>query len=73
MTSHPGLAGPFSVLGFEDDTPDVLYVDGFSQGRTALDTAEVAQGAHAYDLLRAVALSPEESADLLSDYTEGRK
>ncbi|MBT3157518.1 helix-turn-helix transcriptional regulator [Streptomyces sp. CHA1] len=73
VTSHPGLAGPFSVLGFEDDTPDVLYVDGFSQGRTALDAAEVAQGAHAYDLLRAVALSPEESADLLSDYMEGRK
>lgn len=70
--AHAGLAGPFSVLGFEEG-PDVLYVDGFSQGRTALDASEVAAGAASYDLLRAVALSPEESADLIGDYMEGRK
>lgn len=72
VLAHAGLAGPFTVLGFEEG-PDVLYVDGFSQGRTALDAAEVAAGAHAYDLLRAAALSHEESADLIGDYMEGRK
>ncbi|MEK8171018.1 hypothetical protein NKH77_20100 [Streptomyces sp. M19] len=46
----------------------MLYVDGFSQGRTALDPNEVAAGVHAYDLLRAVALSPSASADLISTH-----
>ncbi|MFE1959223.1 Scr1 family TA system antitoxin-like transcriptional regulator [Streptomyces sp. NPDC059479] len=72
VLAHPGLAGPFSVLGFEEGS-DVMYVDGFFQGRTALEASEVAAGAHSYDLLRAVALSPEESADLIGDYMEGRK
>ncbi|MFE1175863.1 helix-turn-helix domain-containing protein [Streptomyces sp. NPDC058773] len=87
VLAHPGLAGPFTLLRFEDGTqpppsrtsstprrqeaaPDVLYVDGFSQGRIALDASEVAAGAHAYDLLRAVALSPEESAELIGGYLE---
>ncbi|MGY4959005.1 helix-turn-helix domain-containing protein [Streptomyces nigrescens] len=72
VVAHGGLAGPFTVLGFEEGA-DVLYVDGFSQGRTALDASEVAAGAHAYDLLKAVALSPEESAELIGGYMEGRK
>ncbi|MEU7200238.1 helix-turn-helix transcriptional regulator [Streptomyces sp. NPDC045470] len=71
VVSHPGLAGPFTVLSFAEG-PDVLYVDGFSQGRMALDASEVADGCHAYDLLRASALSHEESADLIGSYLEGR-
>lgn len=62
--AHPGLAGPFALLGL-DEGPDVLHVDGFSQGRTALDQEEVAEGARTYDLLRAVALSPDASAELI--------
>ncbi|MFF2850144.1 Scr1 family TA system antitoxin-like transcriptional regulator [Streptomyces sp. NPDC058001] len=65
--AHPGLAGPFMVLGF-DEGPDVLHVDGFSQGRTALDHSEVAEGERVYDLLRAVALSPGASAELIGRY-----
>ncbi|KPI04364.1 helix-turn-helix domain protein [Actinobacteria bacterium OK074] len=64
VAEHPGLAGPFTLLGF-DEGPDVLHVDGFSQGRTALDQGEVAYGTHAYDLLRALALSPDASAELI--------
>ncbi|GAA3868249.1 helix-turn-helix transcriptional regulator [Streptomyces lacrimifluminis] len=64
VVEHPGLAGPFTVLGF-DEGPDVLFVDGFSQGRTALGQDEVAEGIRAYDLLRAVALSPDASAELI--------
>ncbi|MDX3457797.1 helix-turn-helix transcriptional regulator [Streptomyces sp. ME02-8801-2C] len=64
VVAHPGLAGPFTVLGFEEG-PDVLHVDGFSQGRTALGQDEVAEGIRAYDLLRAVALSPDASAELI--------
>ncbi|WP_405535663.1 helix-turn-helix transcriptional regulator [Streptomyces sp. NBC_00075] len=64
VAAHPGLAGPFMLLGF-DEGPDVLHVDGFSRGRTALDQGEVAEGVRAYDLLRAVALSPDASAELI--------
>ncbi|MGX2996134.1 helix-turn-helix domain-containing protein [Streptomyces sp. JNUCC 64] len=67
---HPGLAGPFAILGF-DEGPDVLYADGFSQGRAVTDPAEVASATHAYDLLRAVALPPDESADLIGRYLKG--
>ncbi|WP_103502011.1 MULTISPECIES: helix-turn-helix transcriptional regulator [unclassified Streptomyces] len=70
VPAHAGLSGPFAVLGFEEN-PDVLFVDGFSQGRLALETAEVEAGARAYDLLRAVALSPEASAELIGAHLEG--
>jgi transcriptional regulator with XRE-family HTH domain len=68
--AHAGLSGPFTILTLPD-VHDVLYVDGFSQGRIALDAAEVASAARAYDLLRAVSLSPAESADLIGGYLEG--
>lgn len=76
VAAHPGLAGPFTMLSFDKEgkeTPphDVLHVDGFSQGRTALDPTEVSQAARAYDLLRSYALSPEESADRIGEYLEG--
>ncbi|MFJ2739539.1 Scr1 family TA system antitoxin-like transcriptional regulator [Streptomyces sp. NPDC087440] len=67
---HAGLAGPFTVLGF-DEGPDVLYVEGFSQGRIALDGAELVDAARAYDLLRADALSHAESARLIGAHLEG--
>ncbi|MFD5391464.1 Scr1 family TA system antitoxin-like transcriptional regulator [Streptomyces sp. NPDC127074] len=62
--AHPGLAGPFTILSFGQG-PDVLYVDSFSEGRTVLDAAEVDAAAHAYDLLRSYALSPEASAEVI--------
>lgn len=68
--AHPGLAGPFAILTLPD-VPDVLYVDGFSQGRMGLDSVEVSAAAHAYDLLRAVSLSPAESAEMIGGYMEG--
>ncbi|MFE2638972.1 helix-turn-helix domain-containing protein [Streptomyces scopuliridis] len=72
VAAHAGLAGPFTVLSFTEG-PDVLYVDGFSQGRIALDSNEVAAASHAYDLLRADALSPEKSADLIGTHLKGLK
>jgi transcriptional regulator with XRE-family HTH domain len=70
VAAHPGLSGPFAVLAF-DEGPDVLFVDGFSQGRIALDANEVAEGCRTYDLLRAVALSHEASADLIGTHLRG--
>ncbi|RKN06308.1 helix-turn-helix domain-containing protein [Streptomyces radicis] len=71
VVAHAGLAGPFTLLGF-DEGADVLYVDGFSQGRMALDTTEVAAGGHAYDLLRAAALSHDATAELIGRHLEER-
>lgn len=67
--AHPGLAGPFTILSFGQG-PDVLYVDSFSEGRTVLDAAEVDAAAHAYDLLRSYALSPEASAEVIGTCLE---
>ncbi|WP_338931362.1 helix-turn-helix transcriptional regulator [Streptomyces netropsis] len=61
---HPGLAGPFTLLSF-DEGSDLLHVDGFSQGWTVLEAGDVSAAAHAYDLIRAAALSPKASADLI--------
>ncbi|WP_043471040.1 helix-turn-helix transcriptional regulator [Kitasatospora sp. MBT66] len=72
VVAHPGLAGPFTVMSF-DEQPDVLYVDGFSQGRLALESIEVVEAGRAYDLLRAVALSPEASAELIGARVEELK
>ncbi|MFI8940645.1 helix-turn-helix domain-containing protein [Streptomyces syringium] len=67
VASHPGLSGAFTVLSFEKSA-NTLYVEGFSQGRIALDASEVAAAEHAYDLLRAVALSPKASAELIGTH-----
>ncbi|MFE7114447.1 helix-turn-helix domain-containing protein [Streptomyces sp. NPDC057654] len=69
VATHPGLEGPFTVMDL-DKGRSVLYVDGFSKGRLEVDTKELVGAAHAYDLLRAVALSPEESSGLISRYVE---
>ncbi|MEU5127637.1 helix-turn-helix domain-containing protein [Streptomyces mobaraensis] len=64
---HPGLDGSFTILGF-DTGPDVLHVDGFLQGRMAADPAEVISASRAYDLIRAIAMPPRASADLIRKY-----
>lgn len=69
IPAHPGLAGPFTLLSFDEGT-DVLYVEAFSKGRTDAEPNEVAGASHAYDLLRALALSPEDSAKLIGGHME---
>ncbi|MGW1073527.1 helix-turn-helix domain-containing protein [Streptomyces sp. NPDC002537] len=64
VAAHAALNGSFTLLSF-DQGSDVLHVQGFPQGRTTADTCEVEEAAYAYDLLRAVALSPQGSADLI--------
>jgi hypothetical protein len=67
VPAHPGLGGPFTLFSF-DVEEDALFVDGFSQGRTTIDAAEVTGAERAYDLLRAAALSPEASAELIGTH-----
>ncbi|MGR8010318.1 helix-turn-helix domain-containing protein [Streptomyces hypolithicus] len=64
--AHAGVGGPFAALTL-DEGPDVVYVDGFLQGQILAQPADIKEAARAYDLLRAVALSPDQSIGLITD------
>lgn len=72
VAAHPGIDGPFTVFAFAEGA-DVLYVEGFGQGRTALSPDEVEEGIRTYDLLRSLALSHEASAELIAGHVEDLK
>jgi transcriptional regulator with XRE-family HTH domain len=63
---HPGLAGPFIILGFEEPTePDIIYLETVG-GNLYVDKPEEARlFATAFDHLRAVALSPGDTRAML--------
>ena len=62
--SHSGLGGAFSLLEFESDDP-VVYVDS-PAGNLYLDKKnDVRRFTSTFDLLRAMALAPDESKALL--------
>jgi hypothetical protein len=61
---HPGLGGAFSLLEFEDDDP-VVYVDCPAGNLYMEKKADVRRFISTFDLLRATALGPDESAALI--------
>ncbi|KAB8165721.1 XRE family transcriptional regulator [Streptomyces sp. 3MP-14] len=61
---HAGSSGPFNILGFQD-SDDVVHVDAFPRGHLLADQDDVKASHRAYDLLKAVALSPDDSVSLL--------
>lgn len=63
---HAGVGGPFSALTL-DEGQDVVYVEGFMQGQILAEQEHLEAAAHTYDLLRAEALSPNQSIDLIAD------
>jgi transcriptional regulator with XRE-family HTH domain len=64
---HPSLNGPFCIIEFpERFDPDVVYTESVG-GHTYLERdKDVRMCAESFDLLRAAALSPADSADLIS-------
>jgi hypothetical protein len=62
--AHPGLAGQFAIAGF-DGSPDVAYLDSALAGQIVERAAEVSRVALLYDLLKAEALAPRSSMDLV--------
>jgi len=64
---HPALNGPFAIIEFpERFDPDVVYTEGVG-GQDYLERErDVRARAEAFDLLRAAALSPADSADLIA-------
>ncbi|WP_371129410.1 helix-turn-helix domain-containing protein [Streptomyces sp. 2112.2] len=59
--SHPGLGGSFSLLEFEDD-PAVVYVDSMAGNLYLEKERDVRRFVRAFDLLKAHALDPDDSA-----------
>ncbi len=64
---HPSLNGPFAIIEFPDRfDPDVVYTEGVA-GQAYLERErDVRSCAEAFDLLRAAALSPADSTELIS-------
>ena len=67
--AHAGLNGSFTLLSFED-SPDLTYSESYGGGRILTDPGEVDGCAVKYDLLRAAALSPDDSAELIAHVLE---
>jgi transcriptional regulator with XRE-family HTH domain len=66
---HPGLEGPLRLMEFRDNPP-VWYTEGYSAGRMADDKDEVAERRSNLDIIRASALSPEQSAEFIASARE---
>jgi transcriptional regulator with XRE-family HTH domain len=70
--AHAGMDGPFSVLEFPERTDrDVAYIDAGAFGMVYLEKdKEVRLCSEAFDRLRAAALSPAASIQLIRDVAE---
>ncbi|WP_030659462.1 Scr1 family TA system antitoxin-like transcriptional regulator [Streptomyces rimosus] len=62
---HAGMAGPFAMLHL-DTGPDVVMADGFRQGQILGGAEDLAEADHTYDLLLAVAATPDRSLDMIA-------
>jgi transcriptional regulator with XRE-family HTH domain len=64
---HPSLNGPFCIIEFpERYDPDVVYTEGVAGNAYLERDRDVRFCAEVFDLLRAAALSPADSTDLIS-------
>ena len=70
---HPGMGGPFAIIEFpERFDPDVVYTEGIT-GQAYIEERdrEVRARSETFDLLRATALPPADSALLIRSISEG--
>jgi transcriptional regulator with XRE-family HTH domain len=67
--AHAGLNGSFTLFSFAD-SPDIAYSEGYGGVQTLTETKEVADCVLQYDLVRAAALSPDDSAEFISQVME---
>ena len=61
----PGVDGPAALFEFED-SPPVAYLEGWGSGRVLKDPREVAAIATALSMIKGCALSPIDSAQLMT-------
>ncbi|MET7890808.1 helix-turn-helix domain-containing protein [Streptomyces mirabilis] len=63
--AHTGLPGSFNIYSF-DDQASVAYMEGYEDGWATINPKEVRARSLRYDLLRASALSPADSMELIA-------
>ncbi|MEG3626512.1 helix-turn-helix domain-containing protein [Streptomyces poriticola] len=68
---HAGMMGTFTLLRFDTD-PDLFYMDGYDRGRMTADPEVIKERSFGYARLQASALSPEDSARLITRVMEER-
>jgi hypothetical protein len=65
--THPALGGPFAILDFPERTdPDVVYTEGVTGHAYLERNSDVRGCAEALEQLETAALSPADSAELIS-------
>jgi len=65
--AHPGVDGSFTVLEFADPSnPRIVYLDRMTDSEYLDGLRDVAAYRYAHDRLRAAALSPSESREMIS-------
>ncbi|MFG1795411.1 helix-turn-helix domain-containing protein [Nocardia sp. NPDC049149] len=66
--AHPGMAGPFTLLDFHDPAdPELVYVEGIAGDELIEGHPEIRRFGVIFDQLRAMALSPRDSAELITE------
>ena len=70
--AHAGMEGPFLILGFpEQADPDVVYVENTTTGVYLEQPSDVHRYTLMFDHLRAAALKPDDTVDLLERAANG--
>jgi transcriptional regulator with XRE-family HTH domain len=68
--AHPGLEGPLALVTRQGE-PDVAYLEVQGRGLLADRAEDVARYGLLYDMLRAVALSPDASREMIAGLAKG--
>lgn len=69
--AHGAMVGSFEILGFpEPIDPDVIYLENMASALFLEEPDDVARYVQVFDYLRATALSPQASGDMLSSAAE---
>ena len=71
VSGHPGAEGPLRILEFLE-SPPIWYTEGWYSGRMAETKDEVASAMTCFDLIRASALPPSESMQMIAEVRCGK-
>jgi hypothetical protein len=64
--AHPAMDSTFNILDFAAGVPSVVYVEGLSGWRYLERPPEIQKYQEVFEILRELALSPEDSTDLIA-------
>lgn len=68
--AHPGMPGSFIILRFGPIAPDIVYIDSMGGDLFLEEEAELIRHNMVFEHLRAIALSPSDTAALLTSLAE---